>query len=66
MLFGCQVNETSSWGKPKGLIRYTNSKDIMYEEEEGNARLQQRKAGTHPLIWAHSAGLHHILVELLK
>lgn len=28
----------------------------MYEEDEGNGRLMPRKAGTHPLIWAQSAG----------
>lgn len=28
----------------------------MYEEDEGNGRSMPRKAGTHPLIWAQSAG----------
>lgn len=28
----------------------------MYEEDEGNGRLMPCKAGTHPLIWAQSAG----------
>lgn len=63
------MNLRVSLSKPKGLIKYMNSKNIMHEEDEQNGRLTWCKGGICSLTRTQSEAeprVHSILKELLK